>query len=131
MSNLFQVRNDHTYVQRPREAGLEDDDLDSVDPNPAAESNAGPAGSTAGSASNLLGSHNMDIVLLSRHIAHMQRICRTSLQVRQHSYNNTNCCIFFFVVVVGQPHEDAPIEGHPGNLTMLMSKHLNSSSIAF
>ena len=34
--------------------------------------------------------------------------------------------IFF----VGQLHEDVLIEEHPGNLTVLMSKHFNSSSIA-
>ena len=74
----FKVRNDHTYVQRPRES-LDDEDQDLDRPvNPNA------AGTSSGSASNgnLLGNHNMDIVLLSRHIAHMQRICRTSLQVR-------------------------------------------------
>ena len=38
---------------------------------------------------------------------------------------------FYFFFFVGQPHEDAPIEDHPGNLAILMSKHLNSSSIAY
>ena len=28
--------------------------------------------------------------------------------------------VTFFVVVVGQLHEDAPTEGHPGNLTILL-----------
>ena len=39
--------------------------------------------------------------------------------------------LFLFFFFVGQPHEDVPIEEHPGNLTILMSKHLTSSSIAF
>jgi hypothetical protein len=78
---LFQIRNDHTYVQRPRDGGqVLDDDLDLDLERPI---NPDPVHSPSGSVSNgnLLGNHNMDIVLLSRHIAHMQRICRTSLQV--------------------------------------------------
>ena len=34
---------------------------------------------------------------------------------------------FFFV---GQPHGNGPIEGRPGNLTILLSYHLTSNSIA-
>ena len=33
---------------------------------------------------------------------------------------------FFFV---GQLHKDVPTEEHPGNLTILMSKHFNSNSL--
>ena len=76
---IFQVRNDHTYVQRPQESLDVDDDDDADLDRPV---NASQDPTSSGSNSNLLGNHNnMDIVLLSRHIAHMQRICRTSLQV--------------------------------------------------
>ena len=36
---------------------------------------------------------------------------------------------FFFFFFVGQLHEDVLMKVHPGNLTILMSKHFNSNSI--
>ena len=36
--------------------------------------------------------------------------------------------LFCFLFFVGQLHEDVPTEEHPGNLTILMSKHFNSNS---
>ena len=37
--------------------------------------------------------------------------------------------VFFLFFFVGYPHEDSPIEGHPGNLTILLSSHFISNSL--